>query len=116
MAKTSKMLGSMIGFLGNATPGEGKIRAAKPKTHKGVQKKDHRVTRGEKSVTNHGQQHGELGSYDKPTQHQLMKENAKHSMRHATESWVRGDMSTREHEQVHARAAHVLRGRKPRDF
>jgi hypothetical protein len=79
-------------------------------------KKRAKKSKGEKSVTQPGQQHGELLNYKAPTDRQMIKESAKHTMRHATESWVRGDMSTREHEQVHARAKHVMSGRKPREF
>lgn len=115
MADIAPMLGAIMGI--SKTPkGEDKRRAAKPKTHKGVQKRDHRVTKGEKSMASHGQQHGELASYKAPTQHQLMKERAKGSMRQATDDWVNGRISTREHDGIHARAKHVATGRKPRDF
>jgi hypothetical protein len=79
-------------------------------------KKRAKKSKGEKSVTQPGQQHGETFNYKAPTEHSMMKERAKSTMREATASWVRGDMSTREHEQVHARAKHVISGRKPREF
>jgi hypothetical protein len=105
-------MGSLISLLGNDSPGSDKTRAVKPKTGKRV----HKVTKGEKSVTNRGQQHGELGSYQAPTEHAMMKERAKGSMRNATDDWVNGRIGSKEHEAIHERAKHVMRGRKPREF
>jgi hypothetical protein len=107
------MLGSMIGFLGNAAPGEDKKRAVKPKTSK---RGGHKVTGGEKSVTSPGQQHGELGSYQAPTHGQMMKERAKGSMRNATDDWVNGKITTGEHVAIHERAKHVISGKRPDAF
>ncbi|HWX29597.1 MAG TPA: hypothetical protein VNZ53_19395 [Steroidobacteraceae bacterium] len=104
--------GSLIAELGNETRGSDRKRAVKPKTtHRG-----HRVTHGEGSVTNHGQQHGELPSYKAPTSHQIMKASAKSSMRSATDDWVNGRITTKEHNAVHARGKHVLSGKHPREF
>lgn len=104
--------GSLITELGNDSPGADRKRAAKPKTGRGT----HRVTKGEGSVTNHGQQHGELPSYKPPTERQMTRDSAKRSMRHATDSWVEGRMTTAEHSAIHSRARHVLEGRHPREF
>jgi hypothetical protein len=121
MARTAPMLGSMIAYLGNAKPGEDKKRVTKPKTPKSAMKgkanrKAHTVTRGEHSVTQHGQQHGELESYKAPTQHALMKESARGAMKNATDDWVRGTITSEEHNAVHRRGKHVLAGKHPREF
>lgn len=107
-------IGALIGELSNSPPGDDKRRAVKPKTK--PNNRSHKVTGGEASVTNHGQQHGELPSYRKPTERQVTRESAKSAMRSATDSWLRGHMSTTEHSAVHARARHVLEGRHPREF
>lgn len=36
--------------------------------------------------------------------------------RHATQDWVAGRMSTKDHNAIHARADHVLSGKHPRAF
>jgi hypothetical protein len=113
VANVAPMLGAVLGI--SKTPkGEDKKRAVKPKTKKG--KGDHMVTHGEHSVTSPGQQHGELASYKEPTEHQRMKENARGAMRQATDSWVSGHTTTAEHAAVHARAKHVLSGKRPDAF
>jgi hypothetical protein len=86
------------------------------KTPKGQDKKRAKKSKGEKSVTEPGQQHGELSSSKAPTDRHLMRENAKSSLRHATDSWVSGHISTKEHAAVHARAKHVLSGKNPHEF
>lgn len=113
MADIAPMLGAILGI--SKTPkGQDKKRAVKPKTKKG--RGDHKVTGGERSVTEPGQQHGELASYKEPTEHQRMRENAKSNMRQATDSWVSGHTTTKEHAAVHARAKHVLSGKRPQEF
>jgi len=113
MADIAPMLGAILGI--SKTPkGQDKKRAVKPKTSKG--RGGHKVTAGEHSVTEQGQQHGELASYKAPTEHKIMKENAKHALRQATDSWVSGHMTTKEHAAVHARAKHVLSGKRPMEF
>jgi hypothetical protein len=93
----------MLGAIVTSPPkAQGKKRAGKSK--------------GEKSVTQHGQQHGELLNYKAPTEHKMMKERAKGSMRMATDDWVNGRIGAKEHSAIHARAKHVMSGRKPRDF
>jgi hypothetical protein len=104
--------GSLIAELGNAAPGDDKKRAVKPKTGR----RSHMVTKGEKSVTNPGQQHGELPSYKAPTERALVRDHAKSTMRNATQSWISGHMTTAEHSAVHARARHVLEGKRPLEF
>jgi hypothetical protein len=52
----------------------------------------------------------------KMTDKQLSREHAKHAMRRATEDWVEGRMSTKEHSAVHARAKHLLSGKHPSEF
>jgi hypothetical protein len=113
MADIAPMLGAILGI--SRTPkGQDKKRAVKPKTKKG--RGDHMVTHGEGSVTSHGQQHGELSSASVPTEHQMMKEHAKGALRQATDSWVSGHITTKEHAAVHARAKHVLSGKRPMEF
>jgi len=68
-----------------------------------------------------GQQHGELASAavespKMPSAHQMTRQHAKHEKHRATESWISGHMSTKEHSAVHARADHILRGGKPHEF
>ena len=66
------------------------------------------------------QQHGELASYmappPPPNDRKLMRENAKHTLRRATDDWVEGRISTKEHAAVHQRAKHVLSGKPPHEF
>ena len=96
-------IGSMFGAVVTSPPkAQGAKRAKKSK--------------GEKSVTQHGQQHGELLNFKAPTEHQLAKESARHAMREATSKWVRGEIGGKEHKAVHERAKHVLSGRKPHEF
>jgi hypothetical protein len=117
MADIAPMLGAILGI--SKTPkGQDKKRAVKPKTKKG--RGDHKVTGGERSVTEPAQQHGELASYmappPPPNDRKLMRENAKHTLRRATDDWVEGRISTKEHAAVHQRAKHVLSGKPPHEF
>jgi hypothetical protein len=89
------------------------------KTPKGQDKKRAKKSKGEKSVTEPMQQHGELASYKAPpppSDRKLMKESAKHTMRRATEDWVDGRITTKEHKAMHERAKHVLSGKPVREF
>ncbi len=110
------MLGAILGI--SKTPkGQDKKRAVKPKTKKG--RGDHKVTGGEMSVTEPAQQHGELASYMAPkpmSDHQQIKMNAKSTLKRATDDWVEGRISTKEHKAVHERTKHVLSGKQPREF
>lgn len=109
MAKLVPMLGAVFAHAGHP-PSEGRVRP-KPRTNK--------TTRGEKSVSQPHQQHGELASAaeSKPlSERMLMKEHAKHSMRRATEDWVDGRITTHEHNAVHARSKHVMSGKHPREY
>ena len=116
MADIAPMLGAILGI--SKTPkGQDKKRAVKPKTKKG--RGDHKVTGGEKSVTEPAQQHGELASFQAPkplSDKKLMKESAKHTARRATEDWVEGRISTKEHQAVHERTKHVMSGKPVHEF
>lgn len=88
-------------------------------TPKAQDKKRAGKSKGEKSVTEPAQQHGELASSAAPkplTDKQQIRQDAKYQMKRATEDWVAGRVSTDEHEAVHNRAQHVLHGRHPHDF
>lgn len=92
-------------------------------TPKGQDKKRAKKSKGEKSVTEPMQQHGELASASVPTMppkqpsdKQQIKSEAKHQMKRATEDWVAGRMTTGEHKAIHARAQHVLHGKNPHEF
>jgi hypothetical protein len=116
VADIAPMLGAILG-ISKSPKGEDKKRAVKPKTKKG--RGDHKVTGGEKSVTSPAQQHGELASSQVPkplSEHKLTKENAKHTLRRATDDWVEGRISTKEHKAVHERAKHVMSGKRPMEF
>lgn len=117
MAGIAPMLGAIMGV--SKTPkSQDKKRAAKPHTEKGG-KRGHKVTKGEKSVTEPFQQHGELASYKEPApiDHvKSMKENAKGAMRRAVDDWVEGRITTKEHNAVHERGKHVLSERHPKHF
>lgn len=112
------MLGAVFAHAG-APKSEGRVR---PKPHtEGAHghKKGHRVTHGEKSVSQPRQQHGELASVMEPkplNERQMLKEHARHQMRRATEDWVSGHITTHEHNAVHARGKHILAGKHPREF
>jgi hypothetical protein len=104
------MLGAILG-ISHTPKGQDKKRAKKPKGKK--------TTGGEKSVTEPAQQHGELASYKAPepiSDRQLMKANAKSTLRRATDDWVEGRISTKEHKAVHERTKHVLSGKHPHEF
>jgi hypothetical protein len=86
------------------------------KTPKGQDKKRAKKSKGEASVTEPQQQHGEVASYKEPTDGQKIKTQAKYEKRRATEDWVAGRMTTQDHKAVHERANHVLAGRSPHEF
>ena len=46
----------------------------------------------------------------------IAKDNARFQKRRATEHWIAGRMKTEEHEKVHNRANHILRGKQPKHF
>ena len=112
------MLGAILGI--SKTPkGQDKKRNAKPKSKMGKVAANYKTTKGEGSVTEPAQQHGELASYQEPkplSDHKMMKENAKHTMKRATDDWVQGRISTHEHKAMHARAKHVISGKHPHEF
>ena len=105
MADIAPMLGAILGVS---------------KTPKGQDKKRRKKSKGEKSVTEPEQQHGELANNMAPVKpisdHKLIKENAKREMRCAVDSWVSGHTTTKECAAVHARAKHVLSGKRPHEF
>jgi hypothetical protein len=90
------------------------------KTPKGQDKKRAKKSKGEKSVTEPEQQHGELLNSQTPVKppsdKHVMKENAKYAARRATDDWVDGRISTKEHCAVHERAKHVISGKAVREF
>jgi hypothetical protein len=114
------MLGAILGV--SKTPkGQDRKRAAKPthKTNKKTGTATFKTTKGEGSVTEPMQQHGELASYKAPpppSDRKLVRESAKHTIRRATEDWVEGRITTREHKAAHDRAKHVLSGKHPHEF
>ena len=119
MADIAPMLGAILGV--SKTPkGQDKKRNAKPtskKTKHGAA--NYKMTKGEGSVTEPMQQHGELASYKAPpppSDRKLLKESAKHVVRRATEDWVSGHISTKECAAAHDRAKHVLSGKHVREF
>lgn len=118
MANIAPMLGAIMGRQ-PAFKGEGKGRP-KPKTRKGHSAGGtHKVTKGERSVSQPAQQHGELASYmiPKPLSHtQQIRANTKSTMKRATDDWVEGRITTQEHKAVHERGKHVLAGKHPNEF
>lgn len=52
----------------------------------------------------------------RPSAKQMTREHAKHAMRRATEEWIDGRITTKEHNAVHERGKHVLEGKHPRHF
>ena len=110
MANIAPMLGAI---MGRVTPpdSKGKKRQPKPKARGAGEQK---VTRGEKSVVQSAQQHGELATGKAPTHVQMLRESAKSSMRNATRNWVDGHISGKEHDAIHARARSVLSGKRGR--
>ena len=115
MADVAPMLGAIFGI--SKTPkGQDKKRNAKPKAKMGKMAANYKTTKGEGSVTEQGQQHGELASYKAPTEKHMTREMAKSTLRHSTDNWVSGHITTKEHSAVAARAKHVLSGKRPMDF
>ncbi len=102
------MLGAIFG-----TKHSPKAKAAKSKS-KSAAKKVAIVVHTESPLAN--AQHTMPTEHKMPTEHQRMKENAKSEMRRATDSWVSGHMTTKEHCAVHNRAKHILSGKEPREF
>jgi hypothetical protein len=85
-------------------------------TPKSEDKKRAKRSMGEKSVTEPHQQHGELANSKEPTPAQRIRRSAKDTKVRATQDWVDGRISTKEHKAVHARADHVLTNQKPSAF
>jgi hypothetical protein len=114
VAKLVPMLGAV--FAHAAPPdASGKKRQPKPKTTR----KGHTVTKGEMSMAQPGQQHGELATAAEPkpvSDRTQMRDHAKRQMRRATEDWVSGHVTTSEHKAVHDRAKHVLAGKHPSHY
>jgi hypothetical protein len=103
----AKSISPLIGALFNSVtpPAEDKKRAKK--------------SRGEKSVTEPMQQHGELANSKEPkmpTMSRQIKDSARHAKVRATQDWVEGRMSTEQHKRIHNRANHVLSNKKPHEF
>ena len=73
-----------------------------------------RAKTGEKAPAMTGQQHGELASYKEPTPAQRVKMHARDAKVSATRRWVDGDISTKAHAGIHARANRVLTNKGPK--
>lgn len=48
---------------------------------------------------------------DKASQERVV-ENAHHAKVHATDSWVRGEITAKKHAEIHKRADSVIKGKK----
>jgi hypothetical protein len=106
-------MGNMIGALFEQTNSAKQTKMRQPKPKKNG------TTKGEKSVSSPAQQHGELAGNAEPkpiTDRAMVKDHAKRAMRHATEDWVEGRMTTKEHTARHERAKHVISGKAVREF
>ncbi len=106
----AKSMSPLIGALFNSVtpPAQDKKRAAKPSRGK--------VTKGEMSVTEPAQQHGELGAYKEPTPIERVRDHARNEKVSATRDWVEGRITSRQHAAVHKRANHVLMNKDPKSF
>lgn len=51
-----------------------------------------------------------------PSDAERIESEARYHKRRATEDWIAGRITTREHEAVHRRANHVLANKDPRSF
>lgn len=88
-------------------------------TPKGQDKKRAKKSKGEASVTEPAQQHGELASNKvpkPPSDAQQIKGEARYQKRRATEDWIAGRIDSKAHKAVHDRANHVLSNKKPHEF
>lgn len=105
-----KGLSPLIGPLfASVTPkAQDKKRARKPKTNA--------TTKGEDSVTEPAQQHGELAAYKEPTPIERTRSHARDAKVRATQDWVEGRITSKQHTNVHKRANHVLTNRTPAGF
>jgi hypothetical protein len=104
MADIAPMLGAILG-VANTKQAKGKGKKSSPKAAK------------TKRVAEATPSHVMVGVSSEPvSDKKLMKDNAKMSMRHATDSWVSGHTTTKECAAVHARAKHVLSGKRPMEF
>lgn len=54
--------------------------------------------------------------YKEPSPKQRTKESAQRQKSYATDDWVAGRMTTKEHTAIHARANHVIKGGDVRKF
>jgi hypothetical protein len=103
VADIAPMLGAILGVANTKqAKGKGKKTAKAAKT---------------KHVSEAVPSHVVVGMSAEPvSEKKIMKDNAKHSVRRATEDWVSGHMTTKECAAVHARAKHVLSGKRPMEF
>lgn len=85
-------------------------------TPKAQDKKRAKKSMGEKSVTEPMQQHGELANDKEPTPVERTRMHARNAKVNATQDWVDGRITSRQHANVHKRANHVLTNRKPEQF
>jgi hypothetical protein len=105
-----KAMGPLIGALFTSVSPRG------GKTPKGQDKKRAQSSKGEKSVTEPAQQHGELSAFKEPTPIQRTKMHARDAKVSATRDWVDGRITTKQHNSVHTRANHVLSSKPIREF
>jgi hypothetical protein len=99
--------------MGNIAPMLGAILGV---AHTTKEKKSAKKSKAKKTIE---PEHVTMASFPeikKVSEKHMMKENAKHTARRATEDWVEGRISTKEHCAVHDRAKHVMKGKEPREF
>jgi hypothetical protein len=115
-------LGALIGPLFDAaeSPKEQKKRTPKPKSKKsGHGTAKFQTTEGEGSVAQQGQQHGELAASmapKPPTPQEQTHDHARSAKVRATQDWVEGRITSKQHANVHERANHILMNRQPKVF
>ena len=103
MADIAPMLGAILGV-------------ANTKQAKGKGKKTAKAAKS-KTVSEAVPSHVVVGMSAEPvSDKKIMKDSAKMSIRHATDSWVSGHYTTKECAAVHARAKHILSGKRPMEF
>jgi hypothetical protein len=103
MADIAPMLSAILGVANTKqAKGKGKKSAKAAKTKHVSEAVPHNVMVGV--------------SAEPVSEKKMIKENAKHTLRRATDDWVEGRISTKEHKAVHERTKHVLSGKHPHEF
>jgi hypothetical protein len=104
MADIAPMLGAILG-VSNTKQAKGKGKKSAPKAAKS------------KQVPEAVPHHVVVGVSAEPvSDKKIIKDNAKHTLRRATDDWVEGRITTKEHKAVHERTKHVLSGKQPHEF